>query len=89
MSNHFCSTCSRIRLTADGNLKVCLFGQTEVSLRDALRSGCSETELSELIHQALGRRKPGMRECITSPTAKNRPNRLKLEDSSIYNGMTK
>jgi molybdenum cofactor biosynthesis enzyme MoaA len=31
MSEHFCNTCNRIRLTADGNLKVCLFGNAEVS----------------------------------------------------------
>lgn len=33
MSEHFCGSCNRLRLTADGNLKVCLFGNTEVSLR--------------------------------------------------------
>ena len=33
MSDHFCSTCNRLRLTADGSLKVCLFGNREVSLR--------------------------------------------------------
>ncbi|KAJ1985279.1 hypothetical protein H4R34_000099 [Dimargaris verticillata] len=38
MTDHFCSTCNRIRLTADGNLKVCLFGNAEVSLRDFVRS---------------------------------------------------
>ena len=37
MSEHFCSSCNRLRLTADGNLKVCLFGNTEISLRDHLR----------------------------------------------------
>lgn len=37
MSDHFCSTCNRLRLTADGQLKVCLFGANEVSLRDAMR----------------------------------------------------
>jgi len=73
MSNHFCSTCSRIRLTADGNLKVCLFGQTEVSLRDALRSGCSEEELSELIHQALGRKKAQHAGMHNIANTKNRP----------------
>jgi cyclic pyranopterin phosphate synthase len=36
MSEHFCGTCNRLRLTADGQLKVCLFGKTEVSLRDLL-----------------------------------------------------
>jgi GTP 3',8-cyclase / cyclic pyranopterin monophosphate synthase len=30
MTDHFCNTCNRLRLTADGNLKVCLFGNTEV-----------------------------------------------------------
>ncbi len=33
MSEHFCGSCNRLRLTADGNLKVCLFGNAEVSLR--------------------------------------------------------
>ena len=33
MSDHFCGSCNRLRITADGNLKVCLFGNTEVSLR--------------------------------------------------------
>eukprot|EP00549_Striatella_unipunctata_P006492 CAMPEP_0118689602 /NCGR_PEP_ID=MMETSP0800-20121206/9588_1 /TAXON_ID=210618 ORGANISM="Striatella unipunctata, Strain CCMP2910" /NCGR_SAMPLE_ID=MMETSP0800 /ASSEMBLY_ACC=CAM_ASM_000638 /LENGTH=88 /DNA_ID=CAMNT_0006587033 /DNA_START=145 /DNA_END=411 /DNA_ORIENTATION=+ len=38
MSEHFCGTCNRLRITADGSLKVCLFdGQTEVSLRDVMR----------------------------------------------------
>lgn len=37
MTNNFCGTCNRLRITSDGNLKVCLFGNTEVSLRDLLR----------------------------------------------------
>ena len=57
MSEHFCHTCNRIRLTADGNLKVCLFGNAEVSLRDALRSGMSEQDLAELIGKAVSRKK--------------------------------
>ncbi len=39
MSDHFCNTCNRLRITADGNLKVCLFGSSEVSLRDMMRAG--------------------------------------------------
>ena len=38
MSENFCGSCNRLRLTADGSLKVCLFGNTEISLRDCLRS---------------------------------------------------
>lgn len=37
MTENFCGTCNRLRITADGNLKVCLFGNSEVSLRDLLR----------------------------------------------------
>ncbi|XP_031332719.1 molybdenum cofactor biosynthesis protein 1 isoform X4 [Photinus pyralis] len=57
MSEHFCGSCNRLRITADGNLKVCLFGNTEVSLRDAIRSGCSEEDLTALIGAAVGRKK--------------------------------
>jgi GTP 3',8-cyclase len=37
MTNDFCGTCNRLRITSDGNLKVCLHGNAEVSLRDILR----------------------------------------------------
>lgn len=37
MTHNFCGTCNRLRITSDGNLKVCLFGNSEVSLRDLLR----------------------------------------------------
>lgn len=37
MTHNFCGTCNRLRITSDGNLKVCLFGNTEVSLRDLIR----------------------------------------------------
>ena len=57
MSEAFCGSCNRLRLTADGNLKVCLFGNTEVSLRDALRSGADEAQLTELIASAVLRKK--------------------------------
>ncbi|XP_042189457.1 molybdenum cofactor biosynthesis protein 1 isoform X2 [Callorhinchus milii] len=57
MSDHFCGSCNRLRITADGNLKVCLFGNAEVSLRDTLRSGASEEALLEIIGAAVGRKK--------------------------------
>ena len=37
MTHNFCGTCNRLRITSDGNLKVCLFGNSEISLRDILR----------------------------------------------------
>lgn len=57
MTEHFCASCNRLRLTADGNLKVCLFGNKEISLRDVLRSNRSETELIEIISAAVKRKK--------------------------------
>ena len=56
MSDHFCGTCNRLRITADGNLKVCLFGAAEVSLRDRVRGGASDTELLNLIDRAVNRK---------------------------------
>ncbi|CDW58866.1 Molybdenum cofactor biosynthesis protein 1 [Trichuris trichiura] len=53
MSQHFCETCSRLRLTADGCLKVCLHGNSEVSLLNALRSGASEEAVIQLINDAV------------------------------------
>jgi cyclic pyranopterin phosphate synthase len=52
MSEHFCGTCNRLRVLADGNLKVCLFGNTEVNLRDMLRNNEPEEKLLEVISAA-------------------------------------
>jgi molybdenum cofactor biosynthesis enzyme MoaA len=55
MSQHFCGTCNRLRLTADGKLKVCLFGSQEVSLRDVLRANYPDQNqiLERIIHYAV------------------------------------
>jgi cyclic pyranopterin phosphate synthase len=57
MTDDFCSGCNRLRLTADGNLKVCLFGHAEVSLRDAVRRGDTDDQIVLLIREALSRKK--------------------------------
>ncbi|KAJ3411948.1 Molybdenum cofactor synthesis protein 1 [Chytridiales sp. JEL 0842] len=57
MSEHFCGTCNRLRLLADGNMKVCLFGNTEVNLKNELRSGASDEKLMEIISMAVKRKK--------------------------------
>jgi len=57
MTSPFCSSCTRLRLLADGNLKVCLLGGAEVSLRDAMRGGCSDSDLSLLVRGALANKK--------------------------------
>ncbi|XP_047413379.1 molybdenum cofactor biosynthesis protein 1 isoform X1 [Sciurus carolinensis] len=73
MSEHFCGTCNRLRITADGNLKVCLFGNSEVSLRDHLRAGASEEELLRIIGAAVGRKKPRHAGMFNISQMKNRP----------------
>ncbi|KAJ7492352.1 hypothetical protein FB451DRAFT_1336295 [Mycena latifolia] len=53
MSDHFCATCNRLRITADGQIKVCLFDAKEVSLRDQMRRGATDAELLGTIGQAV------------------------------------
>lgn len=49
MSEHFCGGCNRLRITADGNLKICLFDNREINLREMIDQGkCSEEILSEV-----------------------------------------
>ncbi|KAM9195786.1 molybdenum cofactor biosynthesis protein 1 isoform 3-T3 [Mergus octosetaceus] len=73
MSEHFCGSCNRLRITADGNLKVCLFGSSEVSLRDHLRSGASQEELVEIIGAAVSRKKKQHAGMFNISQMKNRP----------------
>ena len=53
VSDHFCSTCNRLRLTADGKLRACLLQDEEIDLRAALSRHCGDDELSGLIRQAI------------------------------------
>jgi cyclic pyranopterin phosphate synthase len=53
MSNHFCSACNRLRLTADGKIRPCLFSDEEVDVMAAIRSG-DETAIDKAIEQAIG-----------------------------------
>jgi len=53
MSDHFCGNCNRLRLTADGSIKSCLFHHAEVHLRAALRGGASNEVLEDMIRSAV------------------------------------
>ena len=53
VSDHFCSTCNRLRLTSDGKLRVCLLNEEEIDLKKALRENCSDTELEKIIRGAI------------------------------------
>ena len=53
VSNNFCSSCNRVRLTAKGELILCLGQKDSVSLRDAIRSGMKDQEVKQLILNAI------------------------------------
>src|SRR4030067_648017 len=57
VSEHFCDSCNRLRLTADGKLRTCLFSDDEVDIKAALRNGCTDKELEDMLFKAV-RKKP-------------------------------
>jgi len=76
LSNHFCATCNRLRLTADGRLRACLFSDDEIDLKTPLRQGCSDVQLQKLITEAILSKpkahrmtEPSFRTCCRSMSA--------------------
>jgi len=65
VTHPFCAQCDRIRLTADGQIRTCLFSLTEYDFRKAMRSGASDHEIAELLRAAVWRKEPG--HLINSP----------------------
>ena len=71
LSNHFCSMCNRLRLTAEGNLRGCLFSDREIDLKTPLRQGKKDDFLTRIIERAI-KNKPkdhgqlayGPRKCV-------------------------
>lgn len=59
VSAPFCAACDRTRLTADGQVRNCLFSQTETDLRGPLRAGATDDELLGLMRGEMWRKKPG------------------------------
>jgi len=56
VSEHFCSRCNRIRLSADGGLRPCLLDDEEIDLKRVLRSGKGAAQIKELIKEAIARK---------------------------------
>jgi cyclic pyranopterin phosphate synthase len=55
----FCDTCNRIRITADGQLRTCLFSLREHNLKGLLRSGATDGEIADFIIAAVWKKEPG------------------------------
>jgi cyclic pyranopterin phosphate synthase len=56
VSEPFCGDCNRIRLTADGRLRTCLFSLNETDLRGPIRAGADDSELEQIVREAVWRK---------------------------------
>jgi len=72
VSNHFCPSCNRLRVTAEGRLRTCLFSSEETDLRQALREGLPEENIARIIRLAISAKpekhelsNPVFRKCIS------------------------
>ena len=59
VSNPFCDHCNRIRMTADGKLRTCLFSTKETNLKELIRSGATDETIIETLKQAVLVKEPG------------------------------
>lgn len=68
MTHNFCGTCNRLRITSDGNLKVCLFGNAEVSVRDILRKSNNGEPIEEEAFEAMKKIEMDRRKGLGDPS---------------------
>jgi cyclic pyranopterin phosphate synthase len=59
VTQKFCGTCDRIRITADGQFRNCLFSNEELNLKEALRSGSSDREICDLLELSVLAKREG------------------------------
>jgi cyclic pyranopterin phosphate synthase len=59
VSDEFCASCNRVRVTARGEIRACLASRDAISLRDLMRAGHSDAEIARAIQAALGHKREG------------------------------
>jgi cyclic pyranopterin phosphate synthase len=59
ISWHFCGSCNRLRLTADGKIKTCLFSREEIDIKTPLRTGATQNEIIKIFGQAVANKPSG------------------------------
>lgn len=59
VSEPFCHACNRLRITAEGKMRNCLFSEAEWDVRELLRDGSSDRQIAELVRQCVAAKKPG------------------------------
>lgn len=69
LSHHFCKTCNRLRLTADGKLRACLFAEQEIDIKGPLRQGASLQTLQQILRKAVSVKPEGhnLNDCNAKP----------------------
>lgn len=60
ISRHFCNTCNRVRLTADGHVRLCLFSDNELDLKKIIRNGISDEELQQILRNTIRHKPAGL-----------------------------
>jgi GTP 3',8-cyclase len=60
LTQHFCATCNRLRLTSEGILRTCLFRGEEIDLRGPMRSGATDEDLMRIMRDAVARKEEGI-----------------------------
>jgi cyclic pyranopterin phosphate synthase len=73
MTTPFCAGCNRLRITADGSFKVCLFGPREISLRDLMSEGAPDGDLRRVIGAAVQGKKAAHAGMDALAHTRNRP----------------
>lgn len=59
VTEHFCGECNRLRLTADGKLRVCLFSDNEINIKKVLRDGSGDSAVEEVLFRAVAEKPAG------------------------------
>ena len=59
ISWHFCDSCNRLRMTADGKIKTCLFSQEEIDIKTALRTGATQNDIIDIFRQSVAEKPSG------------------------------
>jgi len=67
VSSHFCATCNRLRLTAEGRLRGCLFSDKEIDVKRPLREGKGDDYLGGLVKQVIEEKRQGTARISTGP----------------------
>jgi cyclic pyranopterin phosphate synthase len=73
VSSHHCPTCNRLRLTAAGRLRPCLFSSQEIDIKGPLRAGASDDQLAAVFREAVRRKDRRPRGCLPTDPGAARP----------------